>query len=89
MTGKKSTDLRSVLPLNARTARIPAGGGLVASLRKSQAKGDDVQNGYRAGFEPDELDSIAPHSVENRIATSLSEPRPSVQSTPHLNCNPT
>jgi hypothetical protein len=88
MTGKTSTDLSSVLPLNARTARIASGGGLAASLRKFPAKENEARNGYRAGLEPDELDSIAPHSAENRMESSLSVLRPSVQSTPHLNSNP-
>jgi len=88
MTGKTSTDLSSVLPLDARTARIAAGGRLGSSLREFSANGAGKANGYRAGLEPDELDSIAPRSAENRIATSPSVPRPSVQSTPHLNSNP-
>lgn len=88
MTGNTSTDLSSVLPLDARTVHIAAGGRLGTFLRESPAKGARKDKGYRAGLEPDELDSIAPRSAENRIATSPSVPRPSVQSTPHLNSNP-
>ena len=88
MTGKTSTDLSSVLPLDARAARIAAGGRLGSSLRESPANGTGKDKGYRTGLEPDELDSIAPRSAGNRIAASPSVPRPSVQSTPHLNSNP-
>ena len=89
MTGKTSTALSSVLPLDARTVHIAAGGGLGTFLRESPAKGARKNKGYRAGLEPDELDSVAPHAAETRIASSPSVSRPSVQSSPRLNNNPT
>ena len=90
MTGKTGTDSSSVLPLDARTARIASGGGLAASLRDVPAKENEARNGYRAaGFEPDELDSVAPHAAESRVASSPAVPRPSVQSTTCLKSNPT
>ena len=89
MTGKTSTDSSSVLPLDARTARIAADGGLAASLREVPAKENEAGNGYRAGFEPDELDSSMPHVAESRVASSPAVPRPSVQSTTCLKSNPT
>ena len=90
MTGKTSTDSSSVLPLDARSARIAAGGGLASSLREAPAKETEARNGYRAaGFEPDELDSFAPHAAESRAASSPTVPRPSVQASPQLNSDPT
>lgn len=90
MTGKTSTDSSSVLPLDARSARIAAGGGLASSLHEAPSKKSEAQNGYRAaGSEPDELDSIVPHAAESRAASSPAVPRFSVQSTTCLNSNPT
>jgi len=75
--------------MDARTARIAAGGGLAASLRESPAKESEARNGYRAaGSEPDGMDRIAPHAVESRVSASLSVPRPSVQTAPFPNENP-
>ena len=89
MTGRTSTDSSSVLPLDARSARIAADGGLAASLREVPAKENEAQNGYRAGFEPDELDSSMPQAAESRVASSPAVPHPSVQSTTCLKSNPT
>ena len=89
MTGKAGTDLSSVLPLDAQAVRIASGGGLVVSLREFPAKGTEGQNGYQVGFEPDELDFIAPRAAKNDIASSPTVPRPSVQTTPFSNSNPT
>lgn len=78
MTGKTNKELSSVLPLDARIACIASGGGLAVSLRKSPAKGAEMRNGYRAGFEPDELDFIAPTvEVPVWILASLCPVRPS------------
>ena len=74
MTGKTSTDSSSVLPLDARTARIAGDGGLAASLREAPAKENEAQNGYRTGFEPDELDSVAPHAAEEKSKGFLRAP---------------
>ena len=81
MTGKTSTDLSSVLPPDARTARIAAGGGLVASLREPPGRRTEARDGeyIAAGFEPDGLDFIVSPAADLRIASSLSIPRPSVQ----------
>ena len=89
MTGKTNTDSSSVLPLDARTARIAGDGGLAASLRESPVENDKAEGGYRTGVEPDELGSIAPHAAESRTASALSVPRASVQKAPRLNSNPT
>ena len=89
MTGKTCTDSSSALPLDARTARIASDGGLVASLHEGPAEDDKVQGGYRAGFEPDGLDSVAPRAAESRAASSLSIPVSSVRSTSHSDSNPT
>ena len=89
MTGKTSTDSSSVLPLDARTARIAGDGGLAASLREAPAKENEAQNGYRTGFEPDELDSVAPHAAEARAASNPAVPGPSVRTSPVLKSNPT
>ncbi|MBR3506219.1 MAG: hypothetical protein IKO02_04150 [Lentisphaeria bacterium] len=90
MTGKTNKDLSSVLPLDARSARIAAGGGLAVSLREAPAKETEARNGYRAaGSEPDELDSIAPTAAESRVASSPTMPRLSFQSTACLSSDPT
>ena len=89
MTGKTNKEMSSVLPLDARIACIASGGGLAVSLRKSPAKGAEMRNGYRAGFEPDEQDFIAPRAAKNDIASSPTVPRPSVQTTPFSSSNPT
>lgn len=90
MTGKTSTDSSSVLPLDARSARIASGGGLASSLREAPAKETEARNGYRAaGFEPGVLDSSMPHAAESRAASSPTVPRSSVQFTTRLNSDPT
>ena len=76
--------------MDARTARIAAGGGLAASLREVPAKENEARNGYHAtGFEPDELDSVAPHAAESRAASNPAVPGPSVRTSPVLKSNPT
>ena len=88
MTGKTNTALSSVLPLDARAARIAADGGVVVSLQNSPGEETEARNGYHpAGFEPDDLDFIPPRALESRIASSISEPGRSVR--PVLNSNPT
>ena len=83
MTGEKSISVNSVLPLDARTGRIAAGGGLAVSAH-------DVPGGSRsAGYEPDGLDCVMPHAAESRTAFSRSVPAPSFQATPASNDNPT
>ena len=75
MTGKTSTALSSVLPLDARSARIAAEGGLITSLQKSSVTGNNAPEGYHSpGIEPDGLDFIAPQSAENRAASSQTVP---------------
>ena len=83
MTGEESISVNSVLPLDARTGRIAAGGGLAASLH-------DVPAGRRpAGCGPDGLDFIMPHAAESRMASTLSVPAPSFPATSAPNDNPT
>ena len=84
MTGEKSISVNSVLPLNARTGRIAAGGGLAASAH-------DVPDCRcsAAGYEPDCLDFVMPHASESRTAASFSVPGPSFQANPVPNDNPT
>ena len=90
MTWKKSMAVNTVLPPDARTARIAAGGGLAMSLHESPVGTDEKQEGLRAaGGEPDGLDCIAPHAAESRVSALSSVPRPSVQDTPAPNENPT
>ena len=75
MTGKTSTEMSSVLPLDARSARIAAESGLITSLQKSSVTGNNAPEGYHAsGHEPDGLDFIAPQAAGNRKASSLSVP---------------
>lgn len=90
MTGKTSIVSSSVLPLDARTARIAAGGGLHASLTASPVTEKEPSGRYRvAGLDPDGLDFPVPHAADSRRASSFSVPRTSVPSEPVLNCNPT
>jgi hypothetical protein len=79
MTGKTSKELSSVLPLDEQTARIAAGGRHSLSFYELPTGKNKAQGGYRIGFEPDELDSIAPQAADSCIASSLSTPRPSNQ----------
>lgn len=72
MTGKTCTESNSVLPMDARTARIAAGGGLAASSHGDPPGRDGSPRGYHAaGFEPDALDSIMPQAADSRTADSL------------------
>lgn len=88
MTGKTSTEMSSVLPLDARSARIAAEGGLITSLQKSSVTGNNAPEGYDSpGIEPDGLDFIAPNAAESCKASSLSVPGRSTF--PILNNNPT
>ncbi len=90
MTGKINTALSSVLPLDARAARIAADGGVVVSLQHSPGEETGARNGYHpAGFEPDDLDFIPSQTAESRIASSPSMPGRSVRTVPILNSNPT
>jgi len=89
MTGKTSKESGSVLPLDERTARIAAGGGLSVPLRKLPAWKNKAQGGYRIGFEPDEMDAVAPHAAESRTGSSPAISPSSVQDSVHCNSNPT
>ena len=89
MTGKTGTEMSSVLPLDERTARIAAGGGHSLSLHELPAGKNKAQGGYRIGFEPDELDAIAPHAAETRTGSSPAIPPSSVHDSVHWNSNPT
>lgn len=87
MTGKNSKAVSSVLPMDARTAHIAAGGGFAASSRDFPGGKPDKPESVRAAG-PDALDCIAPHAAESRVSASLSVPRVSVQSAPLSNENP-
>ena len=89
MTGKTSTESSSVLPLDERTARIAAGGGVSISLREHPMGKNKAQGGYHIGFEPDEMDVIAPHVAETRTGSSPATAPASVQNSVHWNSNPT
>ena len=90
MAGKSSTDLNSALPLDARTARIAAGGGLAVSLRGVPPGRDAAADACRAaGAEQDSLDFIMPHAADSRVEASSVIPCLSVQNTPYPNENPT
>ena len=88
MTGKTSKELSSVLPLDERTARIAAGGGLSVSLSKHPTEKSKAQGGYHTGFEPDETDAFVPRAVETRIGSSPATPPSSVRNSVHWNSNP-
>ena len=68
MTENKSISVNSVLPLDARSARIAADGGLAASAHGNPARRD------AAGCEQDGSDCIMPHAAESRNAASSSVP---------------
>ena len=90
MTGNTSTCLNSVLPMDARTARIAAGGGLAAFSQECPAgTGEASPVRGAAGPEPDGLDLIMPHAAESRAASSLSVPSPSVRKTSFPSDDPT
>ena len=82
MIGQKSMSVNSVLPLDARSARIAAGGGLAAS-----APGIPCGRGA-AGYEPDAQDCIMPRAAESRNAASRSVPVSPVQTSSVPNDNP-
>ena len=82
MTGKKSMYVESVLPLDARSARIAAGGGLASSVRRIP-----VGRGA-AGCGSDVPDCIMPHAAESRAEASRAVPVPSTQTSPAPNDNP-
>ena len=89
MTGKKSINVNSVLPLSARAARIAARGGLAVSVHEfPEGKSEKPEECRDAGDMPDALDCIMPQALETRTAFSSSFPRPSVQ-TLISNENPT
>ncbi len=89
MTGKTSTALSSVLPLDAQAVRIAADGGLAASLQRTSSKHNKPRDGYHAsGHEQDGLDFIAPRAAEKHADQTGSIPRPPGQNQPYLNSNP-
>ena len=74
MTSNPGMNRNSVLPPDAHTARIAAGGGLAASVRNFPADGNGVPSGYfRTGQEPDDLDF--PGMAGRRVKASASRPR--------------
>jgi len=89
MTGKTSKESGSVLPLDERTARIAAGGGHSLSFYELPTGKNKAQGGYRIGFEPDEMDAVAPHAAESRTGSSPAISPSSVQDSVHCNSNPT
>ena len=90
MTGKKSTDVNSVLPLNARSSRIAARGGLATSARDFPAGKTKMPEECRgAGCGPDRLDCVMPQPVDLRTAASFSVPGLSDAPHPFSNENPT
>ena len=90
MTSNPGMNMNSVLPLNARTMRIAAGGGLSASLTVSSMTGKETSGGDGVdGLAPDGLDFPMPHAAEFRTASSPSVPGPSVQADSFPNGNPT
>jgi len=82
MTGEKCISVNSVLPLDARTGHIAAGGGLAVSAHGIPG---DCRS---AGYEPDGLDFVMPCAAGSRMASSLSVPAPSFQANPAPNDNP-
>ena len=73
MTSNPGMNQNSVLPPDARTARIAAGGGLAVSAQDFPADGNGVPSGYfRTGQEPDELDF--PGMAGRRVNASASRP---------------
>ena len=81
MTGEKNMNVGSVLPLDARSARIAAGGGLASSVRRAPA-------GRDAGCGPDGTDCIMPQAAGSRAAASRAVPAPAIQPAPVPNDNP-
>ena len=71
MTSNPGMNGNSVLPPDARTARIAAGGGLAASVHGLPADENGVPSGYfRTGQEPDGLDF--PGMAGRRVNVSVS-----------------
>ena len=82
MTSNPGTNGNSVLPPDARTARIAAGGGLAASAQVFPADGNGVPSGYfRTGQEPDDLDF--PGMAGRRVNVSASRVGSSFESQPN------
>ena len=82
MTSNPGMNGNSVLPPDAQTARIAAGGGLAASAREFPAGGNGVPSGcYRTGQEPDTLDF--PGMAGRRVNVPESRPAPSFEVQPN------
>ena len=82
MTSNPGMNRNSVLPPDAQTARIAAGGGLAASARKFPADGNGVPSGYfRTGQEPDDLDP--PGMAGRRVKASASPAVPPFEVQPN------
>ena len=78
MTSNPGMNQNSVLPPDARTARIASGGGggLAASARHLPADGNGVPSGFfRTGQEPDDLDFPGMAGRRVKAAASCSGPR--------------
>ena len=82
MTSNPGMNRNSVLPPDAHTARIAAGGGLAASARDFPAGGNGVPSGYfRTGQEPDDLDF--PGMAGRRVNVSASPAASSFEAQPN------
>ena len=82
MTSNPGMNRNSVLPPDAQTARIAAGGGLAASAKDFPADANGVPTGYfRTGQEPDDLDF--PGMAGRRVNVPVSRPVPSFESQPN------
>ena len=82
MTSNPGMNRNSVLPPDAQTARIAAGGGLAASARDFPADGNGVPSGYfRTGQEPDDLDF--PGMAGRRVKASASPAVPPSEAQPN------
>ena len=82
MTSNPGMNRNSVLPPDARTARIAAGGGVAASAREFPAGGNGVPSGcLRTGQEPDDLDF--PGMAGRRVKASASRSGSSFETQPN------
>ena len=82
MTSNPGMNQNSVLPPDAQTARIAAGGGLAASAQVFPADGTFVPSGYfRTGQEPDDLDFRG--MAGRRVKTSSFRPEASLEEQPN------
>ena len=82
MTSNPGMNGNSVLPPDAQTARIAAGGGLAASARDFPAGGNGVPSGYfRTGQEPGGLDF--PGMAGRRVKASASRAGSSMEAQPN------